>query len=62
MSTNADPVPPRVYFARAVDGLDSDQVIRLGEEARQALEASASRWLIRLPQSQRPMMPKWMGW
>lgn len=39
MSTNADPVPPRVYFARAVDGLDSDQVIRLGAEARQALEA-----------------------
>jgi hypothetical protein len=37
--TNADPVPPRVYFARAVDGLDSDRVIRLGEEAREALEA-----------------------
>ncbi len=39
MSTSAEPIPPRVYFARAVDGLDDDQVMRLGEEARQALEA-----------------------
>jgi hypothetical protein len=37
--TNADPMPPRVYFARAVDGLDGDQVIRIGEDARQALAA-----------------------
>jgi len=36
---NAVLIPPRVYFARAVDGLDGEQVTRLAEEARQALEA-----------------------
>ena len=37
MPTSAAPTPPRVYFARAVDGLDADQTIGLAEVARQEL-------------------------
>jgi hypothetical protein len=39
VATSATPTPPRVYFARAVDGLDVVQTTRLAEEVRQELES-----------------------
>ena len=39
MSASAGPTAPRVYFARAVDGLDADQIFGLADQLRRELES-----------------------